>query len=70
MDLPYNVFKKELSTWYFGMNSICLIIYLDENMRYEGRSNNSKKKENTKKVLKLVFSISVFPFINQNHQQI
>ena len=64
------VSKKELSTWYFGENSTFLTMYLDENIRYEGRSITSKKNENTKKVLKLVFSISIFPFIKKNLQRI
>ena len=63
-----NVSKKELSTWYFGENSTFITMYLDENIRYEGRSIVSKKNENTKKVLKLVFSISMFPSIKKNLQ--
>ena len=54
----------------FGENSTYLTIYLEENIRYEGKRRASKKIENTKNVLRLVFSTSIFPFINQNLQRI
>ena len=64
------MFLKRTVNLVFWRKFNILTMYLDENIRYEGRSIASKKIENTKNVLRLVFSTSIFPFINQNLQRI